>query len=84
VAAELEDGWMWNTGRSSTSHSTTALQNRRVPILFRVPGLAPARPSRVIRTVDIAPTLAALLGILPTESLDGVPLPEVLGSRPMR
>jgi arylsulfatase A-like enzyme len=34
--------------------------------------------------VDIAPTLAALLGIPPTESLDGVPLPEVLGSRPTR
>lgn len=84
VAAELEDGWMWNTGRTSTSHSTTALQNRRVPILFRVPGLAPTRPSRVIRTVDIAPTLAALLGIPPTEPLDGVPLPEVLGSRPTR
>ncbi len=84
VAAELQDGWMWNTGRTSTSHSTTALQNRRVPILFRVPGLAPSRPSRVIRTVDIAPTLAALLGIAPTEPLDGVPLPEVLESRPTR
>lgn len=77
LAVAPEDGWMWNTGVTSTSHSTTALQNRRVPILFRVPGLAPARPSRVIRTVDIAPTLAALLGIAPTEPLDGVPLPEV-------
>jgi arylsulfatase A-like enzyme len=72
---------MWNSSRTSTSHGTTALVNRRVPIIFRVPGLAPARPSRVIRTVDIAPTLAALLGIVPTEPLDGVPLPELVGSR---
>ena len=84
VAAELADGWVWSSGRTSTSHNTTAVQNRRVPIIFRVPGLAPARPSRVIRTVDIAPTLAALLGIMPTEPLDGVPLPEVLGSHPTR
>lgn len=81
VAAELADHWMWNSSRTSTSHGTTALVNRRVPIIFRVPGLAPARPSRVIRTVDIAPTLAALLGIVPTEPLDGVPLPELVGSR---
>lgn len=81
VAAELEDHWMWNTARTSTSHGTTALVNRRVPIIFRVPGLAPARPSRVIRTVDIAPTLAVLLGIIPTEPLEGVPLPEVVGPR---
>ncbi len=81
LAAELADGWMWNTGRSSTSHSTTALRNRRVPIIFRVPGVAPARPSRVIRTVDIAPTLAAVLGITPTEPVTGVPLPEVVGIR---
>jgi len=31
-----------------------------------------------VRTVDIAPTLAIMLGVRPWERLDGVPLGEVL------
>jgi arylsulfatase A-like enzyme len=49
-----------------------------VPIAFLVPGRAPARIARPVNTVDIAPTFAALLGIAPTEVLDGVVLPEVV------
>jgi len=35
----------------------------------------------LIRTVDIAPTLAQLLGISPSEKLDGAAVVEVLGGR---
>jgi arylsulfatase A-like enzyme len=34
-----------------------------------------------VRTVDIAPTLAKLLGISPSEALDGVPIDEVLANK---
>jgi arylsulfatase A-like enzyme len=36
---------------------------------------------RPVRTVDIAPTLAALLGVRPEGRLDGEPLVEVVGGR---
>jgi arylsulfatase A-like enzyme len=36
---------------------------------------------RVVRTIDIAPTLAAILGITPAENLDGVVLHEVVPLR---
>jgi arylsulfatase A-like enzyme len=49
-----------------------------VPIAFMGRGVRPAVIHRPIDTVDIAPTLAALLGLRPAEALDGVPLPEVL------
>lgn len=42
-----------------------------------VRGLRHGTVARPVRTVDIAPTLARLLGIRPTEPLDGVDLPEV-------
>ena len=48
-----------------------------VPILFSGPGVVPGRHSQAIRTVDIGPTLAWLLGIKPTEELDGVVAGEV-------
>jgi arylsulfatase A-like enzyme len=37
------------------------------------------RHERLVRTVDIAPTLAALIGVKPTERLDGSVIPEVVG-----
>lgn len=47
----------------------------RVPILFWGQGIAPGRRGSAARVVDMGPTLAALLGISPTERLDGRPLP---------
>ena len=46
-------------------------ESRSVPILFVIPSIAPHTDPRVARTIDIAPTLAELLGIRPTEALDG-------------
>jgi arylsulfatase A-like enzyme len=34
--------------------------------------------------VDIAPTLAAILGIKPLETVEGVPLPEAVRRRPAK
>lgn len=61
-----------------TGHGTTNADDVQVPILFRVPGVPARRIERTVRTVDIAPTLAALLGIKPAQKLEGIALPEVL------
>jgi predicted AlkP superfamily pyrophosphatase or phosphodiesterase len=84
VAVCVDEHWIFGSGKSSTGHGTTNPDDVRVPILFRVPGLRAARIERTVRTVDIAPTLAALLGVKPLEKLEGVALPEVVRSRPRR
>ncbi len=81
VAVALEPGWMWTDNANYTTHGTTNLLDVRVPIIFRVPGVAPRRIERPVGVVDIGPTLAALLGIAPTEPLDGRPLPELVPPR---
>ena len=78
VAVAVVDGWVWGTSRSSTGHGTTNLSDVRVPMLFRIPGVAPRVVTRTVRTVDIAPTLAAVLGVKPTQPVEGIVLPEVV------
>jgi arylsulfatase A-like enzyme len=71
AVAVLRDGWLWGGRPTTTDHGTTALANRAVPIIFWGPGVPARRCAETVRTVDIAPTLAALLGVTPTEPLDG-------------
>src|SRR5690606_37014580 len=52
-----------------------------VPVLFWGEPFAPGRHERPVRVVDIAPTLAHVLGVPPAEPLDGVVLPEALRER---
>jgi arylsulfatase A-like enzyme len=77
AAAEPQDGWMLSSSVQA-HHGTITAENRSVPIAFVGAGIPAGRSERAARTVDIAPTLAALLGIRPTEPVDGVVLPEVL------
>ena len=84
VAVSVRPHWVFGAGSSSTGHGTTNPDDVQVPILFRVPGLPAARVERVVRTIDIAPTLAALLGIKPRQAVEGVALPEVLRHVPAR
>jgi arylsulfatase A-like enzyme len=81
VAVSLEPGWVFGSGARTTTHGTTNLLDRRVPLIIRAAGLVPRRVDRVVGVVDLAPTLAALLGIAPTEPLDGEVLPEVVPPR---
>jgi len=78
VAALPKPGYVWSTGGLRAEHGGAHPEDINVPVVFLVPGAAPQHPARPVNTVDIAPTLAALLGIKPTEPLDGVVLPEVL------
>ncbi|HVH08600.1 MAG TPA: hypothetical protein VM736_02290, partial [Gemmatimonadales bacterium] len=50
-----------------------------VPIAFYGAGIPAQRLARPVSTVDIGPTLAAWVGIEPTEPVDGRVLGEVMG-----
>lgn len=78
ICALPRPGYIWSPGGLRAEHSGGHAEDIHVPIVFLVPGHSAARIDRPVNTVDIAPTFAALLGIRPTETLDGVPLPEVL------
>ena len=81
-AAVLEPGFVWSPAdERQAQHGSTALEDVTVPIAFAGPGIGHAVIHRAVRTVDIAPTLAALLGVQPDTPLDGAPLTEISGSR---
>ncbi|MBC7842023.1 MAG: alkaline phosphatase family protein [Gemmatimonadaceae bacterium] len=64
----------WN-GITYATHGSPNDRDARVPILFHGPGFARGvTRTRVVRVVDIAPTLARRVGVTPTETLDGVVL----------
>jgi predicted AlkP superfamily pyrophosphatase or phosphodiesterase len=63
------------TGVNYATHGQPHDYDTRVPILFWGAGIAPGRRGTEARVVDIAPTLADLLGLTPAERLDGRVLP---------
>jgi arylsulfatase A-like enzyme len=84
VAVSVKPHWVFGGGTGSTGHGTTNPDDVQVPILFRIPGTSGIRVERAVRTIDIAPTLAAVLGVKPTQAVEGRVLPEVLGHAPKR
>ena len=52
-------------------HGSPLDDDSHVPILFYGAPFKPGRYPAFVRTVDIAPTLAQVLGVTPTEPLDG-------------
>lgn len=52
-------------------HGTPHGADTHVPIIFFGPPFKPGRYPQFVRTVDLAPTLAQVLGVAPTEPLDG-------------
>jgi arylsulfatase A-like enzyme len=73
LVATLTPGSLWGT-LLVASHGSPYDYDSNVPIIFYGAGVAASRRNEFIRTVDIAPTLAQLLGVKPLEKLDGVPL----------
>lgn len=71
--------FIWSPGKSTAEHGTPNALDLSVPIAFIGPGVVKGRYGRLVRTVDIAPTLAMLIGITPTERLDGSALGEIVG-----
>lgn len=63
----------------TTSHGSAWGYDRRVPILFWWQGIRGFQQPTAVETVDIAPTLAALIGLeIPAIEIDGRALPLVL------
>jgi predicted AlkP superfamily pyrophosphatase or phosphodiesterase len=61
---------LWGSGITAT-HGSPYDQDAHVPIIFYGPWASPGRYTEFARTVDIAPTLAAMIGVTPAEKLDG-------------
>lgn len=53
----------WLASTQGTSHGTPFSYDTHVPLIFWGPGIRPGRYDETVRTADIAPTLAALLGV---------------------
>ncbi|MFL5580810.1 MAG: alkaline phosphatase family protein [Gemmatimonadaceae bacterium] len=60
------------------SHQTPFGYDTHVPLIFYGPAFRAGRYDEFVRTVDLAPTLAAALGLKPSEKLDGVVLRHAL------
>lgn len=64
--------------RATATHGSPYDLDAHVPIIFYGPWFRPGRYTEFTRTVDIAPTLAAILGVQPAERLDGVVLAKAI------
>jgi len=71
-------GYVWSSGKQVAEHGTGGPDDVEVPIAFMGPDIRAATVNRPARTVDIGPTLAAYLGVRPTEAVDGRVLEEVV------
>jgi predicted AlkP superfamily pyrophosphatase or phosphodiesterase len=58
-------------GGTLSSHGSVWDYDRKVPIIFWWPGVTPQERFYPISTIDIAPTLANILGVWPPEDIDG-------------
>ena len=63
---------------AGTTHETPYSYDAHVPLVFWAPGISAGWYDRRVRTVDIAPTVAALLGVDAPGDVDGVVLAETL------
>lgn len=81
LAVSLKPNFYWSTVNYAT-HGTPNELDAWVPIVFAGPTFKAGRYTRDVHTVDIAPTLAAALGITPIEPVDGKVLTEALRTTP--
>ena len=81
AAFAAEPEYIWSAGKSTAEHGTPNALDLLVPISFMGSNVVAGRYERLVRTVDIAPTLALLIGVTPTEPLDGAALRDVVARR---
>ncbi|HEY6324287.1 MAG TPA: alkaline phosphatase family protein [Thermoanaerobaculia bacterium] len=67
----------WVPGKlSGTTHGSPYAYDTHVPLLLAGPGIRPGRYAARVSTLDLAPTLADLLGVLPPAGSEGRVLAE--------
>ncbi|MEE8104115.1 MAG: alkaline phosphatase family protein [Planctomycetota bacterium] len=57
--------------RSGTTHGSPYDHDRNIPVIFFGAGIGSGTGSRKIRSIDVAPTMAAWLGVTPAAGIDG-------------
>jgi predicted AlkP superfamily pyrophosphatase or phosphodiesterase len=77
LVATLDPGSLW-TWLLVASHGSPYDIDSHVPIIFYGPAFVTGKFGEFVRSVDIAPTLARVLRVVPAEPLDGVPLARAL------
>ncbi len=72
----LKPWWMFGSGSSGSTHGSPHAPDTQVPILLYGPRwIRPGRVDSPVGVVDIAPTLAVLLGVRAPVASEGKPLP---------
>ncbi len=69
--------FLFDQGPVKVMHGSPWRYDTHVPIIFMGPGIQPQTVQRRVHPVDVAPTIAALLGMTPPGSAQGSPLKEV-------
>jgi arylsulfatase A-like enzyme len=70
VVVTLEQGDVW--GEYATGiHGSPYDDDTHVPLVFYGPGVAAGKRDEPARVVDLAPTLAAMVGARPADGVDG-------------
>jgi hypothetical protein len=65
-------------GQIVATHGSPYDYDSHVPVIFYGPPFRPGRYTEFVRTVDLAPTLAAVAGVTPGETPDGVALKQAI------
>lgn len=74
VVFRFNEGYYPDATPRGTGHGNPYFYDRHVPLVFFGAGVEPGVSMDPAKTVDIAPTLAALAGIAAPDDLDGQPL----------
>jgi predicted AlkP superfamily pyrophosphatase or phosphodiesterase len=70
--------FLFDKGPIAGMHGSPWRYDTHVPIIFLSPAIQPKTVHRRVHPVDVAPTMAAFLGMTPPGSAQGSPLEEVL------
>ena len=70
LTVSLAPYYYWYTVRYAT-HGTPNDYDAHIPLIFMGPMFQPGTYNKEVHSVDVAPTLAAAIGIEPTEAVDG-------------
>jgi len=70
--------FLFDKGPVAAMHGSPWRYDTHVPIIFMGPGIQPETVHRRVHPVDVAPTIAAFLGMTPPGSAQGSPLEEVV------